>query len=116
MGTTEAGGTPIRRRAFLGAAVATGALLATGARAVGRGAAAASAKAVTRYPLYLPRAIDLVEPVQLTAKPSTIDLGDGRLSKAWLFNGSLPGPTLRARPGDEARITLVNELAQETIV
>jgi FtsP/CotA-like multicopper oxidase with cupredoxin domain len=116
MGTTEAASGHVGRRAFLGTAVATGALLAMGARAVGAtGVLAGDGAVVTRYPLYVPPTIGLATPCRLTAKPSTIDLGDGRRSSAWVYNGSMPGPTFRARPGDAARITLTNHLSQETI-
>ena len=116
MGRTEPANGHLGRRAFLGAAVATGALLAEGARAIAAaGVVAGDGAAVVRYPLYVPPTIDLATPFRLTAKPSTIDLGDGRPSRAWVYNGSMPGPTLRARPGDVAQITLINHLSQKTI-
>ena len=35
---------------------------------------------------------------------------------SWRYNGMLPGPTLTARRGSEARIQLLNRLAEPTIV
>src|SRR5262245_45663248 len=34
----------------------------------------------------------------------------------WGYNGTVPGPTLRVKRGDELRVRLVNELAEETTV
>ncbi|MFA4936521.1 MAG: multicopper oxidase domain-containing protein, partial [Candidatus Methanoperedens sp.] len=44
-----------------------------------------------------------------------MDVGGGRLASAWAYNGSLPGPTIRASTGTRSTITLVNGLPQETI-
>lgn len=115
----------LSRRAFLGAAVASaGAVTAAGAGLL-RAAdvlAAAPPKSVTRYPLYVPPTFDMgafstSSRFALTAAPGTVDLarGGGRPSNAWLYNGYMPGPTLRADRGDEAHITLSNGLAQPTI-
>ena len=35
---------------------------------------------------------------------------------AWTFNGSVPGPEIRVRQGDRLRISVKNELAEETTV
>jgi blue copper oxidase len=53
--------------------------------------------------------------LSLLAAPGTVPVG-GVNTPAFLFNGSVPGPTVRARPGEEARITLRNHLPEETIV
>lgn len=67
-----------------------------------------------RNPLYLP---PLVAPTGLTldAAPALVDLGGGRMSQAWAYNGGLPGPTLQVRSGDRATMTLVNGLDEDTI-
>jgi blue copper oxidase len=52
----------------------------------------------------------------LTAAAGIAAIGDGAPLPAWLFNGGLPGPSLRARTGDQASITLVNGLPEDTIV
>jgi FtsP/CotA-like multicopper oxidase with cupredoxin domain len=54
--------------------------------------------------------------VSLTARPGIATISEGESTDAWLFNGSLPGPTLRARLGDTARIDLVNALSGPTVV
>ncbi|HEY3035141.1 MAG TPA: multicopper oxidase domain-containing protein, partial [Streptosporangiaceae bacterium] len=38
----------------------------------------------------------------------------GHDTSAWGYNGTSPGPTLRARPGDLLRVRLVNHLDQQT--
>jgi FtsP/CotA-like multicopper oxidase with cupredoxin domain len=114
MATTTESHLVMGRRALLGGVLASGVMLGTAASIVNpaRGWAARDTT-VTRYPLYLPLPIGLSS--SLTAKPSTVDLGGGSLSKAWAYNGFLPGPTFRARPGDTAQITLSNQLPEETI-
>lgn len=52
----------------------------------------------------------------LTAAEGLASTGGGPAVPAWLFNGALPGPTLRARTGDQASITLLNQLSEDTIV
>ncbi|HEY0673859.1 MAG TPA: multicopper oxidase domain-containing protein [Longimicrobiales bacterium] len=52
----------------------------------------------------------------LIAAPGASSIGSTELYAAWLFNGQLPGTTLRARRGDDARIRLLNQLPEETIV
>lgn len=39
----------------------------------------------------------------------TVDIMDGGYKfKAWTFNGTVPGPTMRVTEGDLVRITLIN--------
>lgn len=52
----------------------------------------------------------------LTAAPGTAGIAEGVSGAAWLFNGALPGPTVRARRGDTARLQLRNQLPDPTIV
>ncbi|MCL7966096.1 MAG: multicopper oxidase domain-containing protein [marine benthic group bacterium] len=54
--------------------------------------------------------------IALTARPTTVSLEDGSSLHAWTFRDSLPGPTLRARSGDQARVVLENGLGEESIV
>jgi FtsP/CotA-like multicopper oxidase with cupredoxin domain len=115
MSVTE---TPRRlsRRAFLGATAGSATWIATG----GLGGLAWTALAgkpggVTRNPLYLPQ-VSSPSNFQLAAAPGTVDLGGGRMSKAWVYNGGLPGPTLVARTGDTATITLTNGLLSEPTI
>ena len=51
--------------------------------------------------------------VRLEAAPAQVQLG-GRQAMALGYNGSVPGPTLRIRPGDTLKISLVNSLSQPT--
>lgn len=110
----------LSRRAFLGAGAGSAAWLAAGALGgalTGRalGARPAPPPTTTRNPLYVPQT---VAPANLTleAAPGTVDLGDGRSSKAWVYNGLLPGPTIRARTGDAASIKLKNGLPSQPTI
>src|SRR5688572_21050545 len=51
----------------------------------------------------------------LTARPTRADIGIGTVD-ALTLNGSLPSPTIRLREGETARIDLVNELSEPTIL
>jgi FtsP/CotA-like multicopper oxidase with cupredoxin domain len=68
-----------------------------------------------RSPLAIPVNLS-VAGASLTAAAGTAAIADGVSTNAWLFNGSLPGPTLRARQGDRARLRLLNQLPESTIV
>ena len=61
-----------------------------------------------RNPLYVPPTT-APQGVELTAAPATVQLGTGT-SKAWVYNGSMPGPTIEAWNGETATIRLRNEL------
>src|SRR3972149_4310748 len=37
-----------------------------------------------------------------------IEIAPGVFFPAWVFNGTVPGPTLRAREGDQVRVKLIN--------
>jgi blue copper oxidase len=117
--STTIGSGLLSRRAFLGVAAASGTVLTAGSARMSDAAQAAAPQPVgTRNPLYVPPVVDvggLQTPFTLTEAPSTVDLGGGRLSTAWTYNGILPGPTFRARSGDTARFTLRNGLAEPTI-
>jgi blue copper oxidase len=107
----------VSRRAFLGATAGSAAWLAAG----GIGglmtgtALAAKPAAGTRNPLYTPPTYAPTS-LQLTAAPGVVNLGGGKTSKAWVYNGLMPGPTLRARTGDSATITLKNDLPSEPTI
>jgi FtsP/CotA-like multicopper oxidase with cupredoxin domain len=49
----------------------------------------------------------------LDAAPGRVELG-GRQARALCYNGTVPGPTLRLRPGDELNVRLVNGFNQPT--
>jgi FtsP/CotA-like multicopper oxidase with cupredoxin domain len=109
------------RRAFLGAAAASASVVA----ALGENLIKASdafgaspGSGTIRYPLYVPPTVPvggLTTPYTLTEAPSTIDLGGGHVSKAWVYNGLMPGPTFVINRGDATRFTLRNSLPEPTI-
>lgn len=51
---------------------------------------------------------------ELTAKVVDWEVEKGRVVKAWTYDGTVPGPTLKANVGDRIRIVLHNELPQST--
>jgi FtsP/CotA-like multicopper oxidase with cupredoxin domain len=55
------------------------------------------------------------EGLTLTARPARADVGAGTVD-AWTINGSVPSPTIRLRQGQTARVDLVNELPEPTIL
>jgi FtsP/CotA-like multicopper oxidase with cupredoxin domain len=68
----------------------------------------------SRTQLYIPPTVSPSE-LALTETSATVDLGAGHMSAAWVYNGLMPGPTIRASRGEAARIRLTNRLPQETI-
>lgn len=56
---------------------------------------------------------DRVLELELTAAPARVRVG-GREANVQAFNGSVPGPTLRARAGDTIRVTMRNGLQAPT--
>jgi nitrite reductase (NO-forming) len=46
--------------------------------------------------------------VDLVAKHQKVKVADGVKMKAWTFNGTVPGPVVRAREGDTLEVTLHN--------
>jgi nitrite reductase (NO-forming) len=54
------------------------------------------------------RAAADVVAVDLVAKHQTIKVAPGVTMKAWTFNGTVPGPVIRAREGDTVEVTLRN--------
>lgn len=49
-----------------------------------------------------------VVPVHLEAKPALVKVAPGVKMHAWTFNGSVPGPVIRATEGDTVEVTLEN--------
>ncbi|HIE75897.1 MAG TPA: hypothetical protein EYP93_06815, partial [Gammaproteobacteria bacterium] len=53
----------------------------------------------------------------LTAAPTSIRLRpDGPVTNVWAFNGTVPGPTLRAKVGDKMVINFRNDLPEPTTI
>ena len=59
------------------------------------------------------RSADGTLQLTLDAAPGEVELG-GRPAGVLSYNGTVPGPTLRLRPGDELAIRLVNSLDEPT--
>jgi FtsP/CotA-like multicopper oxidase with cupredoxin domain len=57
-------------------------------------------------------------PVELTAGLSRVSLvgEDYPKTQVWAFNGSVPGPVIRAAQGERLKIAVTNELAEPTTV
>ena len=53
---------------------------------------------------------------EITAAPAEVPLGEGRVTKMWAYNGTVPGPTLRVRLGDTVRVRFTNRLPQPTTI
>lgn len=53
---------------------------------------------------------------ELTAAPTTVPQIDGRMLDVWAYNGSVPGPVLRVRLGEEVEVRLRNDLPQPTTI
>jgi FtsP/CotA-like multicopper oxidase with cupredoxin domain len=68
---------------------------------------------ITRYPLRIPQVVS-PSGLALNAKPTTVDLGGGKISNALGYNGLVPGPTIRAKKGDTAHMTVTNSLTEST--
>lgn len=76
------------------------------------GAHPTGAPNVARDPSIVPPPITRTEPttveVTLTAKEVTAELADGVTYDFWTFDGTVPGPMIRAMVGDTIKLTLVN--------
>ncbi|HEX7118299.1 MAG TPA: multicopper oxidase domain-containing protein [Longimicrobiales bacterium] len=104
----------MNRRTFLRRTIPSAGLLAVGCGAILEGCESIPSmpEPTARPLLRMPRTLDATGAL-LTAGAAELDLGD-HASRAWGYDGSIPGPTLRARVGAEARIRLLNHLAEDT--
>ncbi|MGE7270161.1 multicopper oxidase family protein [Brevibacillus panacihumi] len=57
-----------------------------------------------------------VKEYKLEAKPARWELVSGVQTDAYTFNGTVPGPTIRAKEGDTIRVILKNSLSEETSI
>jgi len=53
---------------------------------------------------------------ELTASVVKWEVESGRFVDAWTYNGTVPGPTLRAEPGDKVQVVLHNQLPESTAI
>ncbi len=54
--------------------------------------------------------------VRLRAAPTEIEYTPGVKTRVWSYNGSVPGPLIRAKVGDRVIVTFVNELPEESTI
>lgn len=109
---------PVSRREalVLGGLGAAGLIGGAAGVLASEGGTRAQASASSGAPLAQPAGLvsaDGVLSVALTASESTVDVG-GRRSTVWTYNGRLPGPTWRVRPGDRVRVSVRNTLDEPT--
>ena len=52
----------------------------------------------------------------LTAAITDWEVSPGNTVKAWTYNGTVPGPTIKVDPGDHVRVVLDNQLPQSTAI
>jgi len=103
------------RRSFLRAAGAGAGLAAAGGLgATHLGAVARWPAGPARWPLRFPAVVSPID-LTLTARASPVEIASASQT-AWTFNGGAPGPTIRARRGERARILLENALPEPAIV
>lgn len=57
----------------------------------------------------------VAQEIRLRAREAQIDLG-GRAATAWTFGDRVPGAAIRAKAGERVRITVTNDLPEETSV
>ncbi len=55
-----------------------------------------------------PVSSDKVKEITLSVEQKTLEIASGVPYEAWTFGGSIPGPVLRVRQGDQVKFTLVN--------
>src|SRR3954464_7545846 len=54
--------------------------------------------------------------VNLTARVADVEVEPGKKVQAWTYNGSIPGPLIRAHVGDRVIVHFTNELPQPTTI
>jgi FtsP/CotA-like multicopper oxidase with cupredoxin domain len=57
-----------------------------------------------------------VKSFELTAKVVQWEVIPGVFEEAWAYNGVVPGPMIRVNEGDTVRVTVKNELPEDTVV
>src|SRR6185312_14901661 len=64
--------------------------------------------ALLHPPLALPHKPGRVRKYELTASDRQIEVANGVFFSAWTYNGTVPGPVIRATEGDLLRVRLIN--------
>jgi FtsP/CotA-like multicopper oxidase with cupredoxin domain len=54
--------------------------------------------------------------VELTARVADVEVAPGHVVHAWTYDGSIPGPLIRAHVGDRVIVLFTNDLPQSTTV
>ncbi len=54
--------------------------------------------------------------VNLEARPTQLELRPGVQTEVWTYNGTLPGPLIRAKVGDRLKVHFVNHLPEPTTI
>ncbi len=49
--------------------------------------------------------------IDLTARIAEVEVGPGQRVRAWTYDGTIPGPLIRARVGDRLIVHFTNDLA-----
>lgn len=68
------------------------------------------------YEAAIPAADRSVVQVDLEAREADWEFVPGRATRAWGFNGQVPGPTIEARVGDVLEVRLTNRLPEPTTI
>jgi FtsP/CotA-like multicopper oxidase with cupredoxin domain len=63
-----------------------------------------------------PKLLDGMKVFEVTASVVQWEVAPGEFVEAWAYDGTVPGPLLRATEGDKIRIVLKNELPEPTVV
>jgi len=54
--------------------------------------------------------------LSLTARPADVEYLPGKPAEAWTYDGTVPGPTIRANVGDTVVVRFTNELPESTTI
>lgn len=80
----------------------------------------AGANALTEYTrayeAAVPRADGSVVEIDLEAREVDWEFAPGSVTRAWAFNGQVPGPVIEARVGDVLEVRLTNRLPEPTVI
>ncbi|WP_420111585.1 multicopper oxidase domain-containing protein [Pseudactinotalea sp.] len=120
----------VSRRSFLGwggAAVATAVLAGCGSNwfSAGSGTGSHGALLASRIPLPDPFRVPLpippnLEPrdgtIEIAARRSAVEILPGRTTEILGYEGAFPGPTIRARSGEELQVRLQNDSEIDTVL